>query len=148
MNYCNTVTEPPDGDSDVSFSLFPIVSWYLTPYSTSATRYSTGIELPYLRLLQLHLFILVIIVLLPRTDTIVPCAKAPSTHTLSRLWRIWAPQRIQQLAFPLPRTTVRIWTEAKTRCHNIILQIGTRPIETQRVRPMSDAPATVARYVT
>jgi hypothetical protein len=102
-----------------------------------------GIDLPYLRLLQLHLFIFVIIVLLPRADAFIPCAKAPSTHTLSRLWLIWTPQRIQKLAFPLPRTNFRIWTEPKTRCYNVVLQIGTRPIEAQRARPMSDAPATV-----
>jgi len=89
--------------------------------------------MPYynLRLLQLQLLILVIIVLLPRTDTFVPRTKAPSTHTLSRLWRIWVwtPQRIQKLPLPLPRTNSRIWAEPKTRCYNVVLQIGIRPIE-------------------
>jgi len=123
MSYCTV-----RGDSEVSLScaLFPIV-----PCCS-------------LRLLQLQQFILVILVLLPRTDTLVPCAKAPSTHTLSRLWRIWTSQRVQKLTFPLPCTDFRIWAEPKTRCYNVVLQIGTRPIEAQRVRPMCDAPATVA----
>jgi len=142
MNYCYCA----GSDSDDSLScvlLFPIVPCdNLSPMS--ATRYGTGIERPYLRLLQLYLFIIIIIILLRRTDSLVPCAKAPSTHTLSRLWRIWTPQRIQKLAFPLPHTNFRIWAEPKTRCYNVVLQIGTRPIEVQRIRPMSDAPATVA----
>ncbi|SRR5258707_10576438 len=107
-------------------------------------RYGTAIGLPYLRLLQIHLLVLVVLVLLTRTDTLVPCAKTPSTHTFSRLWLIWTPQRIQKLAFPFPRTNLRIWAEPETRCHNIILQIRTCLIEAQRARPMSDTPATVA----
>jgi len=92
----------------------------------------------------LVIVIVIVIILFPRANTFIPPTKAPPSNALSRLWRIWAPQRLQKLAIALPRNNSRIRAQLEARRHNVILQVGTGLIEAKRARLMRNAPTTVA----